>query len=100
MTLGGGWDGNFVKALSINVYQCQNSTENNSTCATQDKFEKSFYSSNGLVTSNFFFSDLTLYAQPQLNNLEKPLSSYLVNNYQMLNLEFTKRKIQNLQANP
>lgn len=90
-TWGGNWDGNFVNFFRINVEVCMNSTSNN-TCATKEKIESKF--SNDKTGGNLFFSDLSLYVQPALNNYEKPIATTLVNNYQMLNLDLTKRKVQ------
>jgi hypothetical protein len=90
-TWGGNWDGNFVNLYQINVEVCTNSTSNN-TCATKEEIISKF--SNDKTGGNLFFSDLSLYVQPALNNYEKPIATTLVNNYQMLNLDITKRKIQ------
>jgi hypothetical protein len=90
-TWGGNWDGNFVNFFRVSVDLCMNSTSNNS-CATQEKIQSKFY--NDRSGGNLFFSDLSLYVEPALNNYEKPIATTLVNSYQMLNLDVTKRKVQ------
>ncbi len=90
ITMGGNWDGNFVNALYVNALQCVNGTEGR-TCATQSYMENNFISP--VSGSNFFFSDLSAELQPMMNNYEKPLGSLLINRYEMLHMEYTKRKI-------
>jgi hypothetical protein len=85
------WDGNFVNLFQINVEVCMNSTSNN-TCSTKEKIQNKFQ--NDKSGGNLFFSDLSLFVQPSLNDYEKPIATTLVNSYQMLNLDITKRKIQ------
>ena len=88
---GGNWDANFVNFFSIQVKQCSNSTSNN-TCATKEIINIKF--TNEVSGGNLFFSDLSLYIEPSLTNYYTPLSTNLANFYQMLNLDFVKRKVQ------
>lgn len=90
--IGGNWNGNFVYTFLIQILQCTNSTQNNNTCLSQEEMEKAFV--NPLNGGNFFYSDLFLSIQPAMNNFTHPIGSTLVNNYEMLSLQFTKRKVQ------
>lgn len=90
--LGGNWNGNFVYTFLIQILQCTNSSQNNNTCLPQDQTEKAFV--NNLSGGNFFYSDLFVSTQPAMNNFSQPLGSTLINNYEMLNLQFTRRKVQ------
>jgi hypothetical protein len=90
--MGGNWNGNFVYYFMIQILQCTNSTQNNHTCLPQEQIEKNFV--NEITGSNLFYSDLSMTIQPAMNNFSAPLSSTLVNNYEMLNLQFTRRKVQ------
>jgi hypothetical protein len=89
---GGNWNGNFAYYFMIQILQCTNSTQNNNTCLRQEEIEKNFV--NEITGSNLFYSDLSMNIQPAMNNFTSPLSSTLVNNYEMLNLQFTRRKVQ------
>jgi hypothetical protein len=94
VTLGGNWDGNFVNGLQINTYQCQNKTNafgKNMTCLPQEELNKAFY--NEITSSNFFFSYLYLEDLPTMDDYEAPLKSNLINRYEMLNLQITKRAV-------
>ncbi len=91
-TWGGNWDGNFVYFYQINVEQCINSTENNNTCSTQDVISNSFI--NPRSSGNLYYSQMTMSVQPSMNDFSLPLKPHLVNYYQMLNLELSKRKVQ------
>jgi hypothetical protein len=91
-TLGGSWSTNFVNFYAIQILQCTNSTLNNNTCLPKEQIEKIFV--NEITGSNLFYSDLSMFIQPAMNNFTNPLSTSLVNNYDMLNLQFTRRKVQ------
>ena len=58
-----------------------------------DHMEKIF--ANPISGSDLFFCDLSAEITPSLNNYDKPLGSMLNNKYEMLHLEYTKRKIVN-----
>jgi len=88
---GGFWDANFVNYFEITVNVCMNSTSD-ITCAKQEKISKQFYSD--ISGGNLYFSDLSLYVEPALTNYNNPISTTLVNRYQMLNLDITKSKVQ------
>jgi hypothetical protein len=90
MSLGGNWDGNFVTFLQINIYQCNNSTRNN-TCKTEEQIIHTL--KHPRSSGNLFFSDLSLNLVPFMNNYENPFKTNLVNNYYLLSLELAKRKI-------
>jgi hypothetical protein len=90
ITLGGNWDGNFVYGILINTYQCSNLT-NNRNCYSQDFIKKSFQ--NDLTSNNLFFSQMSMEVLPSMDDFENPLKTTLVNNYQILNLGLTKRKV-------
>jgi len=86
LTLGGFWDGNFVKGLQIRVHQCKNTTE--IKCSSQEKINETFSNIN-----NLFYSDLSMFVQPQMNNFENPIKTNLQNFYHVLNLNLNKKKI-------
>ena len=92
ITWGGNWDGNFVAFFQVNAEQCINSTSNNFSCSSQQTISNAFI--NEITSGNLFYSDLSMYVQPALNNYTEPLGSVLINNYQMLNMQITKRKVQ------
>jgi hypothetical protein len=60
-------------------------------CSSDSVMENSFVSP--VTGSNFFYSDLSMELQPMMNNYDTPLSSLLINRYEMLHLEYTKRKV-------
>jgi hypothetical protein len=91
-TLGGTWSSNFVYFFFIQILQCTNSTLNNNSCLPQHEIEKTF--NNEYTGSSLFYSDLSMFIQPAMNNFTHPIGSTLVNNYEMLNLQFTRRKVQ------
>jgi hypothetical protein len=80
-TWGGDWDANFLNYFEITVNQCMNSSSD-ITCASQETINKQFYSD--ISGGNLFFSDLSLYVEPAINNYNKPISTTLVSRYQML----------------
>lgn len=89
---GGKWEGDFVALFQVNAEQCINSTNNNYTCATQENISNAF--KNLITSGNLYFSDLSLYVQPTLNNNESPLTTVIINNYQFLSIDITKLKTQ------
>ena len=58
-SLGGNWDGNFVKNLRINTNQCTNSTSNNNSCAPLNIIQSEI--NNNVTQTNILF--LPLYAR-------------------------------------
>jgi hypothetical protein len=92
LTMGGSWSSDFVSTILINAQQCINSTINNNSCLPQEIIQNSF--NNKYTSAGLFYSDLTLYAEPKMNDYENPLKNYLVNSFQMLGVGMSKRKIQ------
>jgi hypothetical protein len=93
VTMGGNWDGNFVYGFIINTRNCRPEKAN---CSSQQEVKKLFTKDS--VSSNLFFSDLSLELLPSMDDFETPLKTSLVNRYEVLNLELTKRKIQTFKA--
>jgi hypothetical protein len=91
-TLGGSWSSNFVYFFFIQMVQCTNYTLNNNSCLPQKEIEKSFV--NEYTGISLFYSDLSIFIRPAMNNFTHPIGSTLVNNYEMLNLQFTRRIVQ------
>jgi len=97
--LGGNWDGNFVYGLQIDTRRCMNSTlgnyiTNNVSCIDENSLENAFGTAK--TGANYFFSILYLKGNPTLTDFNNPLKSTLVNVYEMLSLNFTKRRIQTI----
>jgi hypothetical protein len=92
-TWGGNWDGNFVYYFQVNIEQCLNSTENNNNCSSENIISESFINSRSL--GNLYYSQMTMSVQPAMNDFSQPLKPYLVNYYSTLNLDLSKKKIQN-----
>jgi hypothetical protein len=89
---GGNWDANFVNYFQINIDQCLNWTDDNITCASPEKFAELFY--NERSSGNLYYSQMTMSVQPSMNNFAQPIKTSLINYYQMLNMEISKRKVQ------
>lgn len=85
--IGGNWDGSFVAGFLIDTKQCIGKT-----CLNFQELEKQF--DNNYTSSNYFFSYLYMESLPMMDNYNNPLKSTLVNHYEMLNLQVTKRNIQ------
>ena len=62
------------------------------TPALYETIKESFQSN--VTGSNLFFSYLYLEGLPTLTDFNNPLKTNIVNDYEMLNLQLTKRKIQ------
>jgi len=100
LTLGGNWDGNFLYAFEIQTRLCgsksnQNLSENDGgsfACLEPKELKKKFR--NDIYGPNLFFSYLYLESSPVMENFEKPIQSYLVNNYEYLNMELLKSSVQ------
>lgn len=91
-TMGGSFSTNFVYFWQINALQCTNSTANNNTCKSQEEISQAF--DNNRTSTNFFYSYLYLEAVASMDNFEVPLTNTLVNRFQMLSLQATKRDVQ------
>jgi len=112
-TLGGNWDGNFLYAFEIQTRLCTSKTNKNNT---QSNNHRSLNEEHGASASGFeclepselrkkfrndiyggpnlFFSYLFMESSPVMDNFEKPIKSYLVNNYEYLNMKLLKNSAQ------
>lgn len=91
-SMGGNFDGDFFHLWQINTVQCINSTENNFTCKSQEEILNAFESKR--TSGNLFFNYFYMDAVIAMDNFDSPLSNYLVDRYQMLNLQVTKSDVQ------
>jgi len=113
-TLGGNWDGNFLYSFDISTRLCTSKSNNNtqannlqnlngkSSASAKDsgfecldpselrkKFKNDIYGG-----PNLYFSYLFMESSPVMDNFEKPIQSYLVNNYEYLNMKLFKSSVQ------
>ena len=94
ITMGGNWDGNFAYGYLINTMQCS-SLNGDTNCMSQKDMQTNFQ--DELTSGNLFFSDLSIEVLPSMDDFEHPLRTSLVNRYEMLSLDLTKRKVQTFQ---
>jgi len=93
LTLGGNWDGSFVNGIIINTRTCTDKRYKDLQCLDQDSIRKEF--KKGINTGgNYFYSFLYLESLPVMDNFEYPIQSYLIDKYEMLDLNILKRSVQ------
>ncbi len=107
LTLGRNWDGNFLYAFEIQTRLCTSNTNNTHAnihrnlneknsgsieCLEPNELKKKF--KNDIYGPNLFFSYFFLESSPVMDNFEKPIQSYLVNNYEYLNMKLLKSSVQ------
>ena len=88
--LGGNWDGTFINYLRIDAKQCSNSSSNNNSCTSFENIQNEFITPG----RQLFFSYLYQQAFAKMSNYSNPIETTLVNNYEIIDLRLTKKKIQ------
>ena len=76
ITIGGSWDGNFVRGLVTLTRQC-NFFKGNKACRPAKEIQETF--SKAALEGNYFYSDLSLEVLPSMDDFENPLKTNLVN---------------------
>ena len=91
-SIGGNWDGNFLRYLRIDTPQCTNSTSNNYSCASFNTIQNQI--NNKETHEQLFFSYLYMRGIAKVSNVSYPIGTTLSNIYDALDVQVTKRKYQ------
>ena len=90
-SLGGDWNGNFVKLLTIDTLQCNNITSK-ITCSPLESIKRDI--NNNVTNNQLFFSYMYMMGRPTMSNYSFPISTDLIYEYETLDIKITKRKYQ------